>query len=114
MPEAPQQYALRWREAAHRIGSDPLVSAPMVLVCSRSDEAPCPLPLLQGMGEGVTTVAVSAARFTNIAELWLLIASRLTLPHPKLPTVGCEKTDAHTARTQRDSRLAHRPVSRSF
>ena len=75
--EKPRPYAARWRDAALRAHGRQ--ASRMVLVCNRSDEAPCPMPDLQAMGEEIPTLAVSALRGTNVAELWDVVAKELKL-----------------------------------
>ena len=83
LTEKPRAYAARWRDTALRARGRQ--TSRMVLVCNRSDEAPCPMPDLQAMGEDVPTLAVSAVRGTNVAELWDVLTKELMNLQPSSP-----------------------------
>ena len=68
-------YARRMRGAVARaLGR----SVPVVVVCTKTDVAPCPLPQMDAaLTENADVVAVSASRGTNTGELWGLIERHL-------------------------------------
>ena len=50
----------------------------LLVVCTKTDVAPCPLPQMDAaLTENADVVAVSASRGTNTGELWGLIERHL-------------------------------------
>jgi hypothetical protein len=69
-----QQYCDRL-QAAVPSSAQPL---PLVVVCNKTDSAPCPLPQIEALHERWPFIAVSAERATNTRLLWEMVCSRLT------------------------------------
>jgi len=71
------EYAAEYAAQLERIVPRGQLPLPIVVVCSKTDQMPCPLPQIAGLKDAWPFIAVSAERRTNMGLLWEMVEEKL-------------------------------------